>query len=99
MVIKDRFTKEKKSVSIQSLSKESLLRVIIFILMITGYILSINFLGLYVSSLLFIIVVLLYIGVKDKVVILGVPILFVVFLYFTFSVFLRLKVPMGIFFS
>jgi len=97
MIIKDKIKKSNNN-DVKKMSRQSFLRIFIVTCIIFLYVNSINLLGFYISTLIFLIIVLRYIGEKNKLVIFGVPILFLIFLYLTFSLFLHVDIPLGIFF-
>lgn len=84
---------------VKKMSKQSFLRIFIATCITLLYVTSINLLGLYLSTLFFLIIILLYIGEKNKLVIIGVPVLFLIFLYLIFDLFLHVDIPPGIFFK
>jgi len=84
---------------IKKMSKQSFLRIFIATCITLLYVTSINLLGLYLSTLFFLIIILLYIGERNKLVIIVVPVLFLLFLYLIFDLFLHVDIPLGIFFG
>lgn len=99
LIIRSITKNPKKNNIIKKMSKQSFFRIFIVTCITFLYVTSINLLGLYLSTLIFLIIVLLYVGEKNKLVIIGVPILFSIFIYLIFGLFLHVDIPQGIFFK
>lgn len=99
LIIRSITINPKRNKIIKKMSKQSSLRIFIVTCITFLYVTSINLLGLYLSTLIFLIIVLLYVGEKNKLVIIGVPILFSIFIYLIFGLFLHVDIPLGIFFK
>lgn len=99
LIIRSITKNPKRNNIIKKMSKQSFLRIFIVTCITFLYVTSINLLGLYLSTLIFLIIVLLYVGEKNKLVIIGVPILFSIFIYLIFGLFLHVDIPLGIFFK
>jgi len=99
LIIKSITKNPKMNKIVKKMSRQSFLRIFIATCITLLYVVSINLLGLYLSTLFFLIIILLYIGEKNKLVIFGVPVLFLIFLYLIFDLFLHVDIPRGIFFN
>lgn len=99
MIIRDIKKNYNQDDNVIQMSRQSFLRIFIAISTIFLYVYSINLLGLYISTLIFLIIFLLYIGEKNKLVIFGAPILFIISIYLIFDLFLHVNIPRGIFFK
>ena len=85
---------ETKSISF---TKRSLRHLFAATVLTAIYIASIKVLGFYLSSLLFLIVMMFFVGAKGLMLTVGVPLVFTIVLYVVFGLFLRVNVPTGIF--
>jgi len=99
LIIRSITKNPKRNNIVKKMSRQSFLRIFIATCITLLYVTTINLLGLYLSTMLFLIIILLYIGEKNKLVIIGVPVLFLFFLYLIFDFFLHIDIPPGIFFK
>jgi len=73
-------------------------RIIIAFLSTLAYIFLLKIIGFYMITLIFVIFLMYFLGIKNIKLLLGVGILFTVILYLGFSIFLGVPTPKGIFF-
>jgi len=82
----------------ESKDKKGIIRVIAIVLIFLIYIFIIDFLGFFLSSFIFIIILMLSFGVRQWKKLISVPIIILLFLYFLIEKVLVFPLPKGIFF-
>ena len=82
-----------------SLDKTAMIRIIIYCGAILAYILLIDILGYILSTVVFAVFSLLFMRNKNKVVLVALPVIFALAMYFIFANFLFVRLPAGILFS
>lgn len=87
---------EKNSKGLQN--KKGILRVSLIVMISFVYILMLDFLGFFSSSIIFLAVLMLSFQVRDWKVVIGVPLMFLLFVYFLFEKLLVFPLPRGILF-
>lgn len=87
------FTREEKAET--GNLKKQIITVVTYIIMITGYLLLINFMGYILATVLFIIVSLLYLKLKSKLLMIGLAVIMTVVIYYVFTRFLGVQLPRG----
>lgn len=78
--------------------KQGIIRVIAIVIIFLIYIFIIDFLGFFISSFIFIIILMLSFGVRQWIKLISVPIIILLFLYFLIEKVLVFPLPKGIFF-
>lgn len=63
------------------------------------YILVMPYLGFYISTPIFIFILLRYLKIENRIIYLGIPIGMTAFIYVFFNILLKVSLPMGIIFS
>jgi len=87
-----------KIISHESKDKKGIIRVIIIVIIFLIYIFMIDFLGFFLSSFIFIIILMLSFGVRQWKKLISVPIIILLFLYFLIEKILVFPLPKGVFF-
>jgi len=78
--------------------KKGIIRVVAIVIIFLIYIFMIDFLGFFISSFIFIIILMLSFGVRQWIKLISVPIIILLFLYFLIQKVLFFPLPEGIFF-
>ena len=82
----------------ESKDKQGIIRVVATVIIFLIYIFMIDFLGFFISSFIFIIILMLSFGVRQWIKLISVPIIILLFLYFLIKKVLFFPLPEGIFF-
>ena len=87
-----------KIILYESKDEKGIIRVVATVLIFLIYIFMIDFLGFFISSFIFIIILMLSFGVRQWIKLISVPIIILLFLYFLIKKILFFPLPEGIFF-
>jgi len=87
-----------KIISDESKDEKGIIRVVAIVIIFLIYIFMIDFLGFFISSFAFIIILMLSFGVRDWKKLISVPIIILLFLYFLIEKVLVFPLPKGMFF-
>ena len=87
-----------KIILYESKDKQGIIRVVATVIIFLIYIFMIDFLGFFISSFIFIIILMLSFGVRQWIKLISVPIIILLFLYFLIKKVLFFPLPEGIFF-
>ncbi len=87
-----------KIILYESKDEKGIIRVVATVLIFLIYIFMIDFLGFFISSFIFIIILMLSFGVRQWIKLISVPIILLLFLYFLIKKILFFPLPEGIFF-
>lgn len=87
-----------KIILYESKDEKGIIRVVATVLIFLIYIFMIDFLGFFISSFIFIIILMLSFGVRQWIKLISVPIILLFFLYFLIKKILFFPLPEGIFF-
>lgn len=87
-----------KIILYESKDKQGIIRVVATVIIFLIYIFMIDFLGFFISSFVFIIILMLSFGVRQWIKLISVPIIILLFLYFLIKKVLFFPLPEGIFF-
>lgn len=87
-----------KTISNESKDEKGIIRVVAIVIIFLIYIFMIDFLGFFISSFVFIIILMLSFGVRQWIKLISVPIIILLFLYFLIKKVLFFPLPEGIFF-
>lgn len=87
-----------KIILYESKDKKGIIRVVAIVIIFLIYIFMIDFLGFFISSFVFIIILMLSFGVRQWIKLISVPIIILLFLYFLIKKILFFPLPEGIFF-
>lgn len=87
-----------KIILYESKDKQGIIRVVATVIIFLIYIFTIDFLGFFISSFIFIIILMLSFGVRQWIKLISVPIIILLFLYFLIKKVLFFPLPEGIFF-
>lgn len=82
----------------ESKDEKGIIRVVATVIIFLIYIFMIDFLGFFISSFMFIIILMLSLGVRQWIKLISVPIIILLFLYFLIRKVLFFPLPEGIFF-
>ena len=87
-----------KIILYESKDEKGIIRVVATVIVFLIYIFMIDFLGFFISSFIFIIILMLSFGVRQWIKLISVPIIILLFLYFLIKKVLFFPLPEGIFF-
>lgn len=87
-----------KIILYESKDEKGIIRVVATVIIFLIYIFMIDFLGFFISSFVFIIILMLSFGVRQWIKLISVPIIILLFLYFLIKKILFFPLPEGIFF-
>jgi len=87
-----------KIILYESKDEKGIIRVVATVIVFLIYIFMIDFLGFFISSFIFIIILMLSFGVRQWIKLISVPIIILLFLYFLIKKILFFPLPEGIFF-
>ena len=87
-----------KIILYESKDEKGIIRVVATVIVFLIYIFMIDFLGFFISSFIFIIILMLSFGVRQWIKLISVPIIILLFLYFLIRKVLFFPLPEGIFF-
>jgi len=87
-----------KIILYESKDEKGIIRVVATVIIFLIYIFMIDFLGFFISSFIFIIILMLSFGVRQWIKLISVPIIILLFLYFLIKKILFFPLPEGIFF-
>lgn len=87
-----------KIILYESKNEKRIIRVVVIVTIFLIYIFMIDFLGFFISSFIFIIILMLSFGVRQWIKLISVPIIILLFLYFLIKKVLFFPLPEGIFF-
>jgi len=87
-----------KKILHKSQNEKGIVRVIAIATLCLVYILMINFLGFFISSFVFLVILMLSFGIRDWKILITIPIIFLLFLYILFEKLLVFPLPKGIIF-
>ena len=79
----------------KKLEKSATVRIILYCLAILAYIILIPYMGFLISTILFVVFSLIFQGNKNKLLLILLPILLSVVMYYIFKEFLMVKLPFG----